>query len=236
MAEKIAGIPRKYAIVGVAAAVGIIGYAWWKNGQEGSATVAEEPLEAAVDEYDSPLGNSGTNSSLTSTGNVDESRIDTNAKWTQAAVEYLQGAGYDGGTVVSTLGKYLAFKPLSAIEAQIVMAARAAVGEPPVGGPYPIKDALPTPTTPAPITKKAPSGVKASVVNRTSIKIDWDVLSNVKGYVVYVNGVRNRSVVYSESTHTNLKPNTVYKFSVSGLYAGDIQGPQSATISVRTKK
>lgn len=238
MADKIAGIPKNYAIAGGAVVVGILAYAWWKNGTAGADVTAEPPLEAAVDEYQSPLGNSGTNSTGTYPGNVDPDKIDTNAEWTQAAVEFLQGAGYEASGVVAALGKYLAFKPLSATEAQIVMAARAAVGEPPVGGPFPIKDALPTPTptTPTPVTKVAPTGLKSKTINRTGISIDWNPMPGVKGYIIFVNGSRDRSVVYSESAHVGLKPNTAYKFSVQNIYPGDQVGPMSPTITVRTKK
>ncbi len=235
MADTIAGVPKKYAIAGVAAAGGFLAYAYWRNSQEGAPATAETPIEAAVDEYESPLGNSGGNSSGSFNGNTDPDKIDTNSEWTQSAVEFLQGSGYDASTVVNALGKYLAFKALTPNEAQIVMAARAAVGDPPVGGPYPIRDALPQTPTPT-VTKKAPTGLKATTVNPTSIRIDWDWLPDVKGYIVYVNGGRMMSPVYSESTHTGLARNTVYKFSVAGIYPGDAIGPMSNTISVRTKK
>ncbi len=241
MADKIAGIPKKYAVVGIAAAGGIIAYAWWRNGQAGTEVPADPGLEPAVDEYESPLGNSGTNSTGTYPGNVDPDAIDTNSEWTQAAVEFLTSAGYDSGTVLAALGKYLSFKGLSAAEAQIVMAARASVGDPPVGGPYPIKDALPTPTVPAPKpTTPAPmkqvTGLRATTVSPTYVKLDWNPLSGIKGYVLYQNGKRIESVVYSSSGQTGLKRNTVYKFAVRGIYAGDKLGPMSSTITVRTKK
>lgn len=238
MPEKIAGIPRTYVLVGGALIVGIVGYAYF-SGSGTTEEVTDTGLEAAVDEYESPLGNSGTNSTGDYSGNVDDTKIDTNAEWTQSAVDFLQGTGYDSATVVNALGKYLSFKALSAAEAQIVMAARAAVGDPPVGGPYPIKDALPTtstPTTPAKTTQKAPTGLKATNVTKTYVKLDWAPLTGVKGYALFQNGQRIESVVFSSSGQTGLKSNTTYRFFVRGIYPGNTLGPASSTVTVKTKK
>jgi hypothetical protein len=144
-------------LIGGAAVAGVLGYAYWKNGTGGNGAAVDAPLEAAVDDYVSPLGNSGTNSTGDYAGNVDTDKIDTNAKWTQAAVESLESAGWERSTVLTALGKYLAFKGLTANEVTIVMAARAVQGEPPTGGPFPIKDALPTPTPTTP-TNRNPRG------------------------------------------------------------------------------
>lgn len=159
MAETIAGMPRKYVLVGGAAVAGILGYAYWKNGATSAGDSAVvDPIEASVDEYESPLGNSGGNSTGNFPGNVDPDAIDTNAEWTQAAVESLESSGWERSTVLTALGKYLAFKGLTANEVTIVMAARAVQGEPPQGGPFPIKDALPVPTTPGPAQPTTPRG------------------------------------------------------------------------------
>lgn len=236
MADEIAGMPKKYVIVGVAAAAGILGYAYWKNGSA-SASVpdASAPIEAAADEYESPLGNSGGNSTGTFPGNVDPDAIDTNAEWTQAAVESMEASGWERSAVLTALGKYLAFKPLSASEVTIVMAARAVQGEPPVGGPFPIKDALPSTTVPAQ-TMSAPKSLKASGTAKTSVTMDWVPLSGVKGYRLFVNGKQNGStVVYSGATARYLKAGTKYTIGVAGVYPGDKIGPM-ATTTVTTKK
>ena len=89
---------------------------------------------------------------------------------------------------------------------------------------------------PAPIVMKAPTGFKASGITKTYVKLDWAPLSGVKGYVLYQNGKRIESVVYSSSGQTGLHPNTTYKFAVRGIYPGDKLGPISTTITVHTKK
>jgi hypothetical protein len=235
MSDTILGMPKKVAIIGGAVAAGIVGYAWYKNGDSGapvSAVDAENP--AAVDEYDSPLGNSGTNSTATSSGNVDPDAINTNAKWTQAAVETLQGAGWDATAVFSALGKLLAFKTLSATEADIAQAAKAAQGEPPVGGPYPIKEGLPVPSPSTNPTKV--TGLRVTSSGKTTIGLDWASNPGARGYKLFVNGTQNgSSVLYSTGSVRYLKAGTKYTIGVAAIYPGDIVGP-TATITATTKK
>lgn len=142
-----------YVYVGGALVVGIVGYAWWKNAQASANAdfVGASPDDYATGEYDSPLGNSGGNS----TGDYDSTdpkSITTNAQWTSFVVEKLSTYGYEAGTVASAVGKYLARQGLTEAEISIVQQAIAVAGPPPVGGPYPITNALPTPT-PTPTVK-----------------------------------------------------------------------------------
>lgn len=239
MAETIAGIPRKYAIVGGAVAVGILGYAWWKNGSAG-ASVTPDLQEAAADEYQSPLGNTGTNSSLDLSSNVDPDKIDTNAKWTQAAIEGLRSVGYDSQKSAAALGHLLAFKPpADSLEAEIMTAAKGMYGEPPVGGPYPIKEPLPNPTTPNP---GAVTGLHAKTVGRYSILLDWNETSNADGYEVLVSGGGMTNKIkgvpkFSWDTVAGLKSGTPYTFTVRARNkkSGGPYG-QPQTIQVATKK
>jgi len=134
-----------YVYAGGALVVGIVGYAWYKNNQANANTdfVGASPDDYAVGDYDSPLGNSGANS----TGNYDATdpdAINTNAKWTAFAVEKLSSYNYDAALVASALGKYLSRQGLTEAEIGIVQQAIAVAGPPPIGGPYPITNALPT--------------------------------------------------------------------------------------------
>lgn len=133
-----------YVYAGGALVVGIVGYAWYKNQQATANTdfVGASPDDYATGDYDSPLGNSGGNS----TGNFDSTdpnAIKTNAQWTAFAVEKLSTYNYDAATVASALGKYLARQGLTEAEIGIVQQAIAVAGPPPIGGPYPISTALP---------------------------------------------------------------------------------------------
>lgn len=149
-----------YVYAGGALVVGIVGYAWWKNSQnQPTDYVGASEDDFGVSDYDSPLGNSGANS----TGNYDSTDPDaltTNAKWTAFAVEKLSTYGWDAGLIATALGKYLARQGLTEAEIDIVRAAIAAAGPPPIGGPYPINNALPvpTPTNPTPETRSYSGG------------------------------------------------------------------------------
>lgn len=141
-----------YVYASGALVVGIVGYAWWKNSQnQPTDFVGADPDDFGVADYDSPLGNSGGNSSG-DYDSTDPDAIDTNAKWVAKAVERLEAYGYPANEVSSALGKYLARQGLTEAEIGIVQQAIAVAGAPPVGGPYPITNALPTPT-PTPTVK-----------------------------------------------------------------------------------
>lgn len=134
-----------YVYAGGALVVGIVGYAWWKNSQsQPTDFVGADPDDYAVGDYDSPLGNTGGNSSGSFTS-VDPAAIDTNSEWTQYAIEKMSNVGWEAGSVSAALGKYLSRQGLTEDEIRIVQTALAVAGPPPVGGPYPITNALPNP-------------------------------------------------------------------------------------------
>lgn len=169
-----------YVYAGGALVLGIVGYAWYKNAQATANTdyVGASPDDYAVGDYDSPLGNSGTNSS----GNYDSTdpdAIDTNAKWTAKAVEKLELWGYPAGTVSAALGKYLSRQPLTEAEIGIVQQALAAAGPPPVGGPYPISNALPNNPTYKPYVVYFLKGSNPPVWARAGGSEKWTEISGV---------------------------------------------------------
>lgn len=147
-----------YVYAGGALVLGIVGYAWWKNAQSSAPTdyVGADPDDFGVTDYDSPLGNSGTNSTGSYSA-VDPGAIDTNGEWTLAAHEYLTNTGYSSVAVLTALGKYLARQGLTEEQVNIVQGAIAAFGPPPVGGPYPITNALPGEPDPDPDPDPEPS-------------------------------------------------------------------------------
>lgn len=167
-----------YVYGGVAAGAAIVAYAWWrKKTTPAPDYVGASPDDYGATDYNSPLGNTGTNS----TGNytsVDPDTIDTNAKWTVAAVETLSNWGWDESTVGIALGKYLARLGLSEQQIEIVNTAVGALGPPPVGGPYPIKPSLPdTPSTGDPTPDLLPPPVLRSnspEVWPYAIEVNWD--------------------------------------------------------------
>lgn len=138
-------VKTTYVWVGGALVAGIVGYAYWKKSQEAPTDfVGASPDDFGATDYDSPLGSSGGNSTGQFTS-VDPDAIDTNGEWTQAAIEKLTSYGWESTAVATALGRYLSRQGLTEEQVTIVQAALAAFGPPPVGGPYPITNALPPP-------------------------------------------------------------------------------------------
>lgn len=151
------GPVKKPMLVGVVAVgAGVVGYAWWQKGRQAS-TAAVAPNPDLIGDVDrTPVVGDSTGSWDTTTGNA---TIDTNGEWTQAATEYLVNlGGYEAGAVSAALGKFLGHQPLTEAEVQIVLAAKGAFGDPPIGGPWPVTTGLPAPggsgstTAPAAVT------------------------------------------------------------------------------------
>lgn len=181
-----------YVYGGVAASLGVLAYAYWRKATtpEADYVGASEDDYGATD-YDSPLGDSGSNSTGSYT-TLDPEAIDTNAKWTVAAVEQLSDWGWDASAVAIALGKYLARLGLSETQIEIVNSAVSAIGPPPVGGPYPIKSTLPdTPSTgddPPPATNEKlpkPSGFWVGQTWNNALILRWNAVPGATGgYVI----------------------------------------------------
>lgn len=132
---------RRWVYVGGALIAGMVGYAWWTRART-APPVAETAEEAIPQDREPPPTVVG--SEEFDDANV-RAIINTNAEWFTASVEYLSTSGFDTTLAVLTLGKFLTRRQLTETEANIVQAAKGAVGEPPQGGPWPI---LRTPTAP----------------------------------------------------------------------------------------
>lgn len=129
-------VKKTWIYVGLAGVAGVVGYAYWKRSQEGSAAV----VEPGIEDYSGGLQTGGTGST---TGGLayqpapppDDADLppQTNAEWVQEAVSYLSQINFDAQAVSLALGKYLAKMPLVPAEADIVRTALGAIGKPPVG-------------------------------------------------------------------------------------------------------
>jgi hypothetical protein len=144
-------VNRQWVFIGTALIIGIVGYAWWSR----TRSVAEDtggvlPEDIPEDRIPPPT----TVGTQDFTSEEAQAIISTNVEWYTAAVDYLSGqGGYDFGFTTVTLGKFLARRQLSESEANLVQAAKGAVGEPPLGGPWPIiRATAPTATTPGKTT------------------------------------------------------------------------------------
>jgi nucleoid-associated protein YgaU len=145
---KIGKLKKEYVVAGVAVVGGVVGYAWWRHRTDSAAPV---PTAAPpTGDYVNP--NPGVTSGSQNTNAVPADVITTNDQWTQHALDMLaKYTSYDSHFAAQALAKWLGHLGLTADEKVLVITARGLAGDPPVGGPYPILDALPVPT-PTPVT------------------------------------------------------------------------------------
>lgn len=141
-------VKKQYVIAGVAITAGLVLWTYY-NRSSGSSGAELVEDEAAFTSFGDPTMPTVTTTTVPDNTDV----IDTNAEWTQRATEYLTGqGGWDGAFVSTTLGKFLARRALTPAEEAVPLAALAAFGQPPVGGPYNILSAPVAPA--APVTHK----------------------------------------------------------------------------------
>jgi hypothetical protein len=179
--------------------------------------------------------NPGGNTGNTETDGTTPGRIDTNAQWTDKAVEKLTNQGFDGMTVSLALGEFLARRSLDKTEASIARAALAAVGQPPTGGPYPVNEAAVT----GPVSLKPPTGLKATAVTSTSVTLTWNKVDGAGYYRIYHSGSMT-NVGATDGANTSitiggLKPSTTYKFAIATDTTTAVPGQKSPAITVKTK-
>ncbi len=233
-----AGPVDKRVVIGLSAA--LLAFLAWRYFLAGSGDVesveeGEEPgfedagtlpaIEGATDWY----GGGGT-----SVGDITAStpqRITTNAQWSQyARALLLETDSYTGTAIGEALGNYLAGKPLSSQQQQIVQAAIALAGYPPVG----THVVIPGGDTDV---KIAPTGLKVVSATSTAITLSWGAVSGATEYRIYRKGV-GQNVGSSRDTSGQvggLQPNTSYTFEVAALSASGKAGPRSSAVTGKTK-
>lgn len=233
---------KAYVIVPAGLAAVYIGWRWYRAKQDAAdaGPAQSDGTYTTTDLTDAGLATTGGTTNVTgNTGSqvtdaTNPNSIDSNAEWTQKAVELLGNAGYDSQTVYAALGEFLARRSLDKSEASIARAAVAAVGQPPVGGPYPINEAAATGTT----TLTAPKNVHATAVTSTSVTLAFDPVTGAGYYRAYRSGAStnvgstdagNHSIVVS-----GLQPNTTYQFQVAADTTLGKPGPKSSAVTVKT--
>jgi hypothetical protein len=224
-------VPRPAVYVAVAATAGIVGYAWWKRGQGATdATPAVDPT-ATGDNADPGYTNPAPGSPAPSSTATDAPTTDP--QWSDLVLQRM--TWYEPGYLSGILGKYLDRQPLALAEANVIREAWAAAGKPP--GNQPIIRSQAPGGGPVTATPKAPTGLKATRVDRNGVALDWSPATGANGYKVFVNGKQSgNAVVYSNAYVDLPKPNTSYRITVAGIFTGDKTGPQSGAITVKTKK
>lgn len=240
MKVPVIGKSKKWVVYGVGGvAVAYVGWRWW------SASREEEPEPGADGLYTTPdlseYGLSTTGGATTVTGNTGSQTtdatgadtIDTNAEWSQKAVELLGNAGYDSAVVYAALGEFLSRRSLDQAEATIARAALAAAGQPPVNGPFSVIEEA---TTGGTGTPGSPKNLKSGgAATSTTVVLTWDRVDGAAGYRIYRGTGENVGhSTDNKFTVTGLQPDTTYSFTVAALSSTGKTGPRSNTYKGKT--
>ncbi len=128
-----------YAIAG-AAGLGYVAYRWTQTrapaGSNSPDPGATQGGTGGPDGSPSTIG--GGNNTYTGTAPADGDPR-SNAEWTKRAVSNMEAAGFSAMFASVTIGKWLAGTALTSQEEEAINVAVSQTGQPPVGGPYPIR-------------------------------------------------------------------------------------------------
>jgi hypothetical protein len=158
----------------------------------------------------------------------------TNAQWTQYATTQLSQASdtWSYGTIVTALGQFIANKPLTTTQQQIVQAAIAVAGYPPEGSHVIVPGGDTTITV-------APKNLRAwDQVTTSQVGMQWDAVAGATHYRVYRTDLGSEPVGDSADTKfaaKGLNPNTTYHFAVAAVTGSNQVGPKSNTYTAKTK-
>jgi hypothetical protein len=151
----------------------------------------------------------------------------TNSQWTEYAAQQLQQSDTWSYTdVVGALGQYLAHRPLSQLQVQIVQAAIAVAGSPPVGS----FSVVPGGEVGISV---APSGLQVTHEASTSVNLTWFPVAGAHGYLVDAHGV-SKKVTGTATTLTGLHPGTAYQVTVQAEAGNGELGPASDPVTAHT--
>ena len=242
----VVGSVDKRVLIGIGGVAAVfVGWRWYSSRN----AAAYDPAAAAVDPGMEDPGVlpsvsgavSGSNSyglpdgsTTTGGGGTDSYGFTgtTNTQWTQYAANQLSQAGdtWSYGTVVTALGAFIANKPLTTAQQQIVQAAIAVAGYPPEGSHVVIPGGDATITV-------APTGVKVTATTNTTATLSWNAVAGASGYRIYRSGV---SQVVGVANGTGgevggLEPNTSYSFQVAAFTGSGQIGPKSSSATGKTK-
>lgn len=155
----------------------------------------------------------------------------TNSQWTQYVTTQLeQSSDWSYSSIVGALGQFIANKPLTTAQQQIVQAAIAVAGYPPEGQHSII------PGGDAPLTV-APSGVAVTATTSTTATVTFNRVAGAGYYRVYRSGA-STNVGAGDGppiTVSGLQPNTSYSFAVAADTTSGTPGPKSASVTAKTK-
>jgi len=216
------------------AAVVFVAWRWWQASSAAGAEAEAEALDASA-EFDGVVGGDyavGTYDAPTTqysggeyaVGDITETITTapgTDAAWVQQAIEYLGGLGWDGAKAALALGRYLDRKPLTDAEADIVVAAKGILGNPPQSGDLPILSVVTPPAEEPPAEEPPAEKPPTTTTPKVYVTVKkGDTLSEI--------AVRHKTTMsklrgFSENKYLFTKATKPRKRSTSGwwIYPGD---------------
>lgn len=226
--------PIVYGVGGLGAA--FVLYMYYRNWTGVGLDDGEEVEDTGYEEASILPSVSGAVSPDNSYGLDDEdtgstSGITTNDAWSRyAAGQLQQGDKWPYSDIVAALGNYVTDKPLTTAQQEIVRAAIAVAGYPPVGSHSIISGGDTSITV-------APTGLRLVEATSTTVKMAWNPVAGATGYRLYRTGVSQVVGVANGTTGEigGLTTNQSYGIQVAAFTASGQVGPKSSAVTVRTK-
>lgn len=266
------GPVNKKALIGIVVGVGgFIGYRYWMAAKTNASAVSDTATDGSSVDLTSDFADGGTeptvigavsptnsygsdtgNTTSTDTGDTSSYGFHgtTNDQWTQYATTQLeQSDTWSYTDIVTALGLYLSEKPTTPAQQQIIAAAVATSGYPPVGSHVVINAAVPTTgtststgstttttTTTATPTLKAPGKPTVSHITKSSATISWSAVSGAKSYVLSTDGKEHKVSGTSLNVTGYGTAGKTYNAHVRAVDSTGKMGPWSANTSFATAK
>lgn len=237
---QIGPVKKVYVYGAGGAVVAFVGYRYYQSRQSAAAAdvtyttpdVNNPDVSASGVIGGAASGN--TQYSGSTTDDTDPNTINTNAQWVADAVSKLSQTGsakYDSATVYQALGDFIAQRPLTNAEQDIVRAAIAASGNPPVGN-------LSIVPSTGDVTLPAPTGLKVTDSFTTYAHLQWNAVSNASHYNIYRSDTGLTPVGTASGTTATLSgltPNKSYAVTVKAVSSLNKIGSTSSSVTVKTK-
>ena len=243
MPEKTVTIPKigKVKKVYLWAAIGLVGayvaWRWYSAGAAGGDETSYETTDVGEGiDASGVVGAGGASGNVQYAGSTTDATssddIDSNAEWTQAAVQFLANQGKDPVAVSEALGEFIDRRPLDDAEQSIARAAMAAFGQPPENRPWTVIPQV------GPTTMTAPANLRAWDKTTTSqIGFQWDPVPGATHYRIYRADLGSEPIGDSFDTKfwaRGLKANTTYRFQVAAISTLGKTGPKSSAYTAKT--
>jgi hypothetical protein len=227
-----------YVIVGGAGIALVVAYMYYRHAQAASANdttdtgtgedyagTGTDGSDAYSGAYGSISGTSGSDyyDSVTATPTTDQ-------EWVALVEDYLNYLEQD--YLVTTLGKYLDKKGLTADEAATIRSAWAVAGHPPGNQSIILATDSSSPGTVT--TPDVPTGLKVGTTTSSTVPLSWTAVSGATKYRLYGPDSSVREVTGTSYTVGSLASSKGYTFRVSAVNSAG-ESAKSASVTGTTK-